>query len=52
MHAQEALQEAMAAPHATFATIKNSIRTTVSKYIERKTGRKPMVIPVIMNTSL
>lgn len=51
MHAQEALEKVMENPHVTFSDIKNAIRTTVSKYIERKTGRDPMIIPVIMNAA-
>ena len=33
----------------TFNDIKNSIRSTVSKYYFRKTQRNPMIIPVILN---
>ena len=33
----------------TFADIKAAIKRDVSTYIARKTGRKPMVIPVVMD---
>ena len=52
MHANEALQEALKAPgHVSFSNVKASIKDTVTKYISRKTGRKPMIIPVIMDAS-
>ena len=35
---------------ATYAEIKNELKARLSKYIERRTGRKPMIIPVIMET--
>ncbi len=51
MHAAEALEEAMKSPRVSFSNLKTVIKTTVGKYIERKTGRKPMVVPVIMDAS-
>lgn len=47
-HAQEAIDELMRRK-VTFGEIKTTLKDTLSKYIERKTGRKPMIIPVIMN---
>jgi ribonuclease J len=35
-----------------WATIKNAIRDSVSKFLWEKTGRKPMILPIIMDTSL
>ncbi len=51
MHAAEALEGAMKSPRVSFSNLKTVIKTTVGKYIERKTGRKPMVVPVIMDAS-
>ena len=34
--------------HANFSEIKTELKSVLSKYIERRTGRKPMIIPVIM----
>lgn len=48
IHAEEAVAELMKG-RVTFADLKNTIRNTVSKYIERRTGRKPMIIPLIMD---
>ena len=36
------------AHHGSFADIKSGVRNVVSKYVERKTGRKPVIIPMIM----
>lgn len=46
--AQRALEDVLK-NKATFAEIKAAIRNAVSSYIERKTERSPMVIPVIMD---
>ncbi len=52
IHANEALQEALKSSNRiSFGNLKTSIKDTVSKYISRKTGRKPMIIPVIMDAS-
>ncbi len=48
IRAEEALKELMQR-HVTFSEIKLTLRNVLSKYIERKTGRKPMIIPVVMN---
>lgn len=34
-----------------WSTIKNSIRDSVSKFLWEKTGRKPMILPIIMEIS-
>ena len=47
MHAQEAIEELLHTSAAPLE-IKNAIKTTVSKYVERKTGRTPMIIPIVM----
>lgn len=46
--AQRAVEDVLKSK-ATFAEIKAAIRNAVSSYIERKTERSPMVIPVIMD---
>lgn len=46
--AQRAVEDVLKSK-ATFAEIKAAIRNTISSYIERKTERSPMVIPVIMD---
>ena len=50
MRAQEAIDALMAANKLTIADAKSSIKTAVSKYIERRTGRKPMIIPIVMES--
>ncbi len=50
MRAQEAMEELLS-KRVTFGEIKSTIKSVVAKYIERKTGRKPMIIPVIMNAA-
>ena len=49
IRAQEALTDLMNR-HSGFAEIKSTMKMILSKYIERKTGRRPMIIPVIMST--
>ena len=44
----DALEELMKGK-VTFGEIKNTIRSTVGKYLFLKTQRNPMIIPVIMN---
>lgn len=34
-----------------WATIKNSIRDSVSRFLWEKTGRRPMILPIIMETA-
>ena len=36
------------ARNASYAEIKSSLKDVLSKYIQRKTDRRPMIIPVIM----
>ena len=43
------LTELLLKERVTFNDIKNTIRSVVSKYFFRKTQRKPMIIPVILN---
>lgn len=45
----DALYELMSFNKVTFADIKITIKSVVSKYFTRKTQRNPMVIPVIIN---
>ena len=49
IRAQDAVAELMGMK-ASYAEIKNELKARLSKYIERRTGRKPMIIPVIMET--
>ena len=35
--------------HGSFADIKNVIRTQVARYVYRKTERKPLIVPVVMD---
>ena len=49
MRAQEALNDLMS-KRSGFAEIKSTMKMVLSKYIERKTGRRPMIIPIIMST--
>lgn len=37
------------ASKVTFGEIKNTVRNTISQYLNEKTHRKPMVIPLVMN---
>ena len=48
MAADDAIKELML-HKVTFSDIKSTLKNAVSKYISRKTGRSPMIIPVIMN---
>ncbi|MCR4562718.1 MAG: ribonuclease J [Bacilli bacterium] len=48
MHCEEALNELMKR-RCTFSEIKSTIKNVVSNYIHRKTGRNPMIVPVVMN---
>lgn len=47
MRAQEALTGLLSS-HANYTEIKATMKMVLSKYIERKTGRRPMIIPIIM----
>lgn len=48
-HAEEAVNQVMSGRRATFGEIKVAIRDSLENYIQRKTGRRPTIIPVIMN---
>lgn len=48
MRARDALHEAMRKPNCTYADIRLALREAVAKYVERKTDRRPMIVPVIM----
>ena len=41
--------EKIIANHGSFADIKNVIKTQVSSYVFRKTERKPLIVPVVMD---
>ncbi len=47
IHAEEAIVSLLPS-HPSVLEIKNAIRSTLTKYIERRTGRKPMIIPMVM----
>ena len=46
------IQELMQTNKVTFADLKNTIKSVVSKYFTRKTQRSPMIIPVIINKTI
>ena len=45
--AEDAINE-MLHTSASTGEIKSTIKSTVTKYVERKTGRTPMIIPIVM----
>ncbi|MDY6430949.1 MAG: ribonuclease J [Bacilli bacterium] len=47
MRATEAI-DAWRVSGTPFGEIKNMIKNNVAKYVDRKTGRKPMIIPIIL----
>ena len=49
MRAQEAIDALIVENNLNIADAKASIKSIVSKYIERRTGRKPMIVPIVMN---
>lgn len=49
MRVNEAIHECVSAHHNSSAEIRSSIRSSVAKYIERRTGRKPMIILFLFN---
>ncbi|MGM9814173.1 MAG: ribonuclease J [Candidatus Enteromonas sp.] len=48
IRAREAAREVVSKPNFSFAELKLALRESISKYIERKTDRRPMIVPVIM----
>jgi len=44
----EAMEELTVAEGSDFDTVRISVHDTVSKYLRKKTGRRPVVIPIIM----
>ena len=46
--ANQTLTELMATK-PNFATIKSTLKKAIEVYVERKTERKPLVIPVVMD---
>lgn len=49
MRAEEEVRREMESGEVDYAELKASIRSVVGKYVERKTGRRPIVLPVIMS---
>ena len=47
MRAEDALNRLLPSG-ASYAEIKHTLRKEISAYIERKTGRHPMIVPVVM----
>lgn len=47
-HTEEALASILP-NRPSVLEIKNAINSTISKYIERRTGRKPVIIPIVMH---
>lgn len=49
MRAEEEVRREMESGDIDYAELKTSIRSVVGKYVERKTGRRPIVLPVVMS---
>ena len=49
MRAEEEARREMESGEVDYAELKTSIRSVVGKYVERKTGRRPIVLPVVMS---
>ena len=49
MRVNEAIDEAIDSHHNSGAELRSSIRGAVAKYIERRTGRKPMILLFLFN---
>ncbi len=49
MRVNEAIAECVDSHHNSSAEMRSSIRTAVTKYIERRTGRKPMILLFLFN---
>ena len=47
--AEQTITSALANPKSTFATLKNDITETLYPYINNLTGRKPIILPVILD---
>ena len=41
--------EKIIANHGSFADIKNVIKTQIAAYVYRKTERRPLIVPVVMD---
>ena len=49
MRAEEEVRREMESGEVDYAELKTSLRSVVGKYVERKTGRRPIVLPVVMS---
>lgn len=47
--AEKTIKEQLANPRATFANIKNELATKLIPYINELTGRKPIILPIILD---
>ena len=47
--AEQTITSALANPKSTFVTLKNDITETLYPYINNLTGRKPIILPVILD---
>lgn len=46
---KETIDQLFSSGKVSFGLIKSSVRTTLTRFFQTKTGRNPMIIPVIMN---
>ena len=46
---EKIIKEQLADPHSTFATIKIELTSKLNSYIGELTGRRPIVLPVILD---